>query len=245
MIDLFSACFRRNMSLATDLRRLTVRLVPRRSKLRFMCPSELRVFRYPCSSVENTSMAAPSRFQRRIRRRSWASILLSTLLVLCVSDSSASITPLSSDTAPKSPASRNEPAHYPLVPFTLINAFEPPLEDWLPGHRGIDLEAQVGQDVYMPRSGTVHFAGVIAGRSVVSLRLPNGDLISFEPVATHHATGDWLQTGAIIGIVTDEQGHCSDQTCVHVGLRRSSQYLNPLLLFPDLRPPIVLLPPIE
>lgn len=141
-----------------------------------------------------------------------------------------------------SPSNTKPDATYPLSPFTLINGFERPGQPWLSGHRGIDLAAHIGQEVRAPHLGTIHFSGVIAGRSVVSLRLRNGDLISLEPVATSHLVGDEVQAGSAIGTVTDEPGHCAERICVHLGLRRNSEYLDPLLLFAEHRPPIVLLP---
>lgn len=132
---------------------------------------------------------------------------------------------------------------YPLTPFVVVADYDPPPQNWLPGHRGIDLQAFVGQNVAAVADSHVHFAGTVAGRGVLSLRLSSGDLVSMEPVSTPYQTGDTVLAGAEIATVSSTgQDHCAVPECLHVGLRRNGEYLNPLILWPERRPPIVLLP---
>src|SRR5690554_3459672 len=56
----------------------------------------------------------------------------------------------------------------------IINDFDPPAQRWQAGHRGIDLRASDATELYAPSSGTVTFAGVVAGKNVVVLQHDNG-----------------------------------------------------------------------
>ena len=72
---------------------------------------------------------------------------------------------------------------WPLRPPPAVaRGFDGPSPDWNPGHRGVDLAGTPGQPVYAAGSATVVFAGVLAGRPVVSLAHPGGLRTSYEPV---------------------------------------------------------------
>ncbi|MCL2423789.1 MAG: M23 family metallopeptidase, partial [Micrococcales bacterium] len=54
------------------------------------------------------------------------------------------------------------------------------------------------------------------------------------------AVGDQVLPGDPVGVVVDSTAsHCSPTTCLHWGVRRGEQYIDPMLL---LGGPIVLLP---
>ena len=74
---------------------------------------------------------------------------------------------------------RPVPSGVPVV----SRAFNGPVPDWQRGHRGVDLIGDPGQPVYAAGPGTVVFAGVLAGRPVVSVDHPGGLRTSYEPVA--------------------------------------------------------------
>lgn len=119
---------------------------------------------------------------------------------------------------------------WPLAPRpAVVGPFDPPEHDWLPGHRGVDLAGAAGQTVRAAGDGTVVFAGSVAGKPVVSIDHPNGLRTTYEPVLAVVAPGDRVRSGTTIGTV--EPGHpgCAD-SCLHWGVRRGREYLDPLRL---------------
>lgn len=129
---------------------------------------------------------------------------------------------------------------WPLAPRPgVLRAFDPPDKPWMSGHRGVDLEAaHDGAPVTSPASGTVSFVGVVVDRPVITIDHGNGLRSSFEPVQSTLTTGDAVAKGQAIGTVL--AGHCGALPCVHWGVRRGEDYLNPLAFVLDLRPSILL-----
>jgi len=139
----------------------------------------------------------------------------------------------------------------------LLNPFNPPAKNWLPGHRGVDLAVPVGDTglldsagkplvggmVVAPAPGEVTFAGLVAGKPVVTILHPDGLKSSFEPLLAVVALGAMVAAGDVIGVVgawpANVTPHC-DYPCVHWGVRRGETYLDPLILIGA--PPIVLMP---
>ena len=73
--------------------------------------------------------------------------------------------------------------NWPLRPRpAVMRVFDAPSPNWQRGHRGVDLAGVPGQAVYAAGPGTVVFAGVLAGRPVVSVAHPGGLRTSYEPV---------------------------------------------------------------
>lgn len=107
------------------------------------------------------------------------------------------------------------------------------------GHRGVDLEAtHDGVPVTSPESGTVSFVGVVVDRPVITIDHGNGLRSSFEPVESPLKAGDTVAKGDTIGTLMP--GHCGPGPCVHWGVRRGEDYVNPLEFVLDLRPSILL-----
>lgn len=133
---------------------------------------------------------------------------------------------------------------WPLSPRPrVLRAFDPPARPWLSGHRGVDLAAaSAGVPVTAPAAGTVSFAGVVVDRPVITIDHGNGLRSSFEPVASTLRTGAAVARGAVLGRVLP--GHCGRAPCLHWGVRRGRDYVNPLGFLIDLRPS-VLLPPLR
>ncbi len=129
---------------------------------------------------------------------------------------------------------------WPLAPRPgVLRAFDPPDKPWMSGHRGVDLEAAYdGVAVTTPESGTVSFVGVVVDRPVVTIDHRNGLRSSFEPVASSLRAGDTVAKGDAIGTLMP--GHCGTRPCVHWGVRRGEEYLNPLEFVVDLRPSVLL-----
>jgi murein DD-endopeptidase MepM/ murein hydrolase activator NlpD len=131
----------------------------------------------------------------------------------------------------------------PLVgSVVVLRPFAPPPYPWLPGHRGVDLAASRGDVVRAAGAGTVTVAGDIAGRGVVVVTHPGGLRTTYEPAAPLVQTGDVVVAGEAIGTVADGAVHCGGaRPCLHWGLRRGRDYLDPMLLITPMQ--AVLLPP--
>jgi murein DD-endopeptidase MepM/ murein hydrolase activator NlpD len=140
-----------------------------------------------------------------------------------------------------SPAAAPRPDwDWPLSPKpAVLRAFDPPDKPWMSGHRGVDLgAAHDGAPVASPASGTVSFVGVVVDRPVITIDHGGGLRSSFEPVESPLAEGTVVAKGQIIG--TLQAGHCGAVDCVHWGVRRADDYVNPLEFVTDLRPSILL-----
>lgn len=119
------------------------------------------------------------------------------------------------------------PADWPLGGGPVVQRrFTPPAVVWGSGHRGVDLVAKSGEAVLSAASGTVAFAGSIAGKPVVSI--DHGSVrTTYEPVITTLRVGERVALGQVIGVL-GAGGHCLG--CLHWGLREGKSYLDPLLL---------------
>lgn len=114
------------------------------------------------------------------------------------------------------------------VPGPVQTEFHPPEQDWLSGHRGLDLSATVGDKVRAPRAGVVGFVGEIAGTPIITIW--HGTVRStYQPVVTSLSPGATIASGAVIGRIAPQGGHCAGR-CLHWGLRSGEQYLDPRLL---------------
>ncbi|GAA1377817.1 murein hydrolase activator EnvC family protein [Catellatospora chokoriensis] len=110
----------------------------------------------------------------------------------------------------------------------LVRRFDPPPQPWLPGHRGVDLAAAPESPVLAAGGGTVVYAGVLAGRGVVSVDHPSGLRTTYEPVTPLVKAGDTVTAGTPLGILAAGHPGCSATACLHWGLRRGTVYLDPL-----------------
>jgi murein DD-endopeptidase MepM/ murein hydrolase activator NlpD len=108
--------------------------------------------------------------------------------------------------------------------------FDPPPEPWLAGHRGVDLAAAPGASVRAAGAGVVAFAGMVAGRGVVSVDHPNGLRTTYEPVDVSVTAGAVVERGSELGVLVSGHPGCSAAACLHWGLRRGHVYLDPLML---------------
>ncbi|WP_037362628.1 M23 family metallopeptidase [Nakamurella lactea] len=165
----------------------------------------------------------------------------SVLLTLAVPGSSTSATAMSGRAGPPSAASgpgvlgmASVPAGYQLPvpgPPRVLTPFRPPAERWGAGHRGVDLAAAVGTAVRAAGAGTVAYAGLLAGRQVVSVRHTDTLRTTYEPVRPSVRAGQRVSAGEVIG--TLEAGHptCRPADCLHWGARiGADHYIDPLSL---------------
>jgi murein DD-endopeptidase MepM/ murein hydrolase activator NlpD len=119
---------------------------------------------------------------------------------------------------------------WPVSPPHVTRRFDPPPQPWSAGHRGVDLASAPGAEVRAAGGGTVVFAGVIAGRGVVSVAHPGGLRTTYEPVIATVVVGAQVGRGDLIGRLAAGHPGCPVAACLHWGLRRDDVYLDPLAL---------------
>jgi murein DD-endopeptidase MepM/ murein hydrolase activator NlpD len=118
--------------------------------------------------------------------------------------------------------------------------FDPPPDRFGAGHRGVDLAGSPGEPVLAAGEGVVAFAGMVAGRPVVSVDHAGGLRTTYEPVDPSVGAGQAVDRGSSLGRLVAGHDGCPAAACLHWGVRRGEDYLDPLGL---LRPPEVRLLP--
>ncbi|MBM7414948.1 MULTISPECIES: M23 family metallopeptidase [Nocardiaceae] len=155
--------------------------------------------------------------------------LSSRSALVCAALTAAALTPGSAASA----HTDGRPFDWPLQPRpAVVTPYDPPPERWLPGHRGVDLDASSdpSHTVVAAGDGVVVFAGAVAGRPVVSIDHAGGLRTTYEPVDATVSVGTRLRRGQPIGVL--EAGHegCVAAWCLHWGARRGRDYLDPTAL---------------
>lgn len=127
-------------------------------------------------------------------------------------------------------------------PAAVLEGFDPPAVVWGSGHRGVDLALTAGSPVLAAGDGTVVFAGMVAGRPVVSIDHADGIRTTYEPVEAVVGAGETVARGQVIGTLV--AGHRADGVdALHWGARTGPKtYVNPLRL---LDPPVIRLKPVR
>ncbi|MCV7364293.1 M23 family metallopeptidase [Mycolicibacterium neworleansense] len=119
----------------------------------------------------------------------------------------------------------------------VTRGFDAPSPNWNRGHRGVDLAAAPDQPVYAAGAGTVVFAGVLAGRPVVSLAHPGGLRTSYEPVQAAVRPGQTVRAGQLLGSLLAGHPGCPSAACLHWGAMwgaaANADYVNPLGLLAE------------
>jgi murein DD-endopeptidase MepM/ murein hydrolase activator NlpD len=166
-------------------------------------------------------------------KRSWIFVLASLFLVFIVPIFFTQLPAIAGDWIPK--------WVYPSSETKVSRPFEPPAENWLAGHRGIDFAGVLDQEVFATGFGTVVFADQLAGKGVVVI---NHGLVrtTYEPLNVLVEVGDEVVPGQLIGKLSLGVSHCATKEkvwCLHWGAIRNGKYLNPLLL---IHPRVRLLP---
>lgn len=111
----------------------------------------------------------------------------------------------------------------------LARGFSPPPQRWAAGHRGVDLLGESGAPVRAAGDGVVTVAGQVAGRPVVAVQ--HGSLrTTYLPVVPRVRVGDRVSRGDVLGSLSTLGNHCAPRPCLHWGLRRGEEYLDPLRL---------------
>ncbi|APT85002.1 M23 family metallopeptidase [Corynebacterium aquilae] len=117
--------------------------------------------------------------------------------------------------------------------------FDNPEKPWLPGHRGVDLVADVGQPVLAAQQGVVAFAGVVVGTPTVSIDHPDGLRTTYQPVEAVVVKGQVVSVGEVIGTLA---APVDQWPGLQWGARLDRDtYVDPMLL---LTPPVIRLKPV-
>lgn len=110
-------------------------------------------------------------------------------------------------------------------------AFTPPRTAYAAGHRGVDLTGVAGQPVLAAGPGQVTYAGLLAGRGVVTVTHAGGLRTTYEPVTASVHLGQGVAVGTVLGRLGSGHASCRIGTiCLHWGLLRGDAYLDPLQL---------------
>ncbi|NIH68029.1 murein hydrolase activator EnvC family protein [Modestobacter marinus] len=171
-----------------------------------------------------------------------SALVVLVLVALLTGPPAASAAPAA---APESASAAPAPAAglwaWPLAGApTVSRPFDAPATPYAAGHRGVDLAGAVGGQVLSAGDGVVAFAGMVAGRPVVSVDHAGGLRTTYEPVAPGVSAGQPVVRGSPLGVLVAGHDGCPVDACLHWGLRRGETYLDPLSL---LRPPRVRLLP--
>lgn len=138
------------------------------------------------------------------------------------------------------PDARDEvPWVWPTGSRIVERGWEAPADDYAAGHRGIDVAASIGTPAVAVASGTVSFAGSVAGRGVVSIDHGGGLVSTLDSVDPSVSTGDEVDQGSTVGTVS--VGHCpASAPCLHLGARVDGRYVDPLPYLPAAEWPVLL-----
>ncbi|MDO5533090.1 MAG: peptidoglycan DD-metalloendopeptidase family protein [Propionibacteriaceae bacterium] len=126
------------------------------------------------------------------------------------------------------------PAGSSLRPLSgpVVRGFDPPDERWGAGHRGVDVAGRVGDAIISPRAGRVSFAGVVAGRPVVTVT-HGVQRTTLEPVVAVVPVGAEVAAGQVVGHLQAGHQPCPAEACLHWGLLEGETYLDPVGSGPD------------
>ena len=143
----------------------------------------------------------------------------------------SAVEPSAWSTTPVTAAARGPGWRWPLAGTPVVaTPFRPPATRYGAGHRGVDLTADPDTPVLAAGDGVVGFAGMLAGRGVVTV--VHGALrTTYEPVEPGVSVGQVVRAGDALGTLAAGHTGCPVATaCLHWGLRRGEDYLDPFSL---------------
>lgn len=116
----------------------------------------------------------------------------------------------------------------------LLRRFEPPGTAYGPGHRGIDIGAPPRMPVRAAASGTVAFAGRVAGSLFLSIDHPDGVRTTYSWLSGLLAQrGDRVAGGTVVARSGPGHPGSAGAPHLHLGARIEGTYIDPLLLLGD------------
>lgn len=109
----------------------------------------------------------------------------------------------------------------PPVPGETVRRFSPAHRG---GHWGVDLASPWGGTVRAPVSGTVTFAGRVAGRLSVTIAPEDRLRVSLSYLwRVRVSAGQWIEVGGVLG----QSGTDHGLPAVHLSVRVAGRYVNP------------------
>jgi murein DD-endopeptidase MepM/ murein hydrolase activator NlpD len=109
------------------------------------------------------------------------------------------------------------------VDAEVVDPYRPPQCVWCPGNRGLEYATPVGVPVRAVRSGYVSFVGRVAGTGYVVVDIGGGLRVTYGVVTPGPLRrGDPVRAGAVIGTTEGR---------LHLGVRRSTTYVDPAVLW--------------
>lgn len=179
------------------------------------------------SLAQNQAMTARS---RRLRR---SPLLLAAITVLLLT------LPPNGASGASSPDAELPSWRWPLAGVhQVVEPFRAPAHAYGRGHRGVDIAAAGGAEVLSPADGVVAFRGTVVDRPLLTIDHGDGLVSTFEPLESSLSPGDAVVAGDPIGVVGGG-GH-TPSGALHVGVRRHGVYINPMLLFGEVRRAVLL-----
>jgi murein DD-endopeptidase MepM/ murein hydrolase activator NlpD len=161
-------------------------------------------------------------------------VLPTRILLVLLAVAATLAGPPGASAAPRPVVSSSAPAALWGLPLTgdplVTRPFAAPPTPYAAGHRGVDLAGVAGQPVLAAGAGVVAFAGLVAGRPVVSVQHADGLRTTYEPVQPGVAAGQAVARGSPLGSLATGHPGCPVEACLHWGLRRGTGYLDPLSL---------------
>ena len=107
----------------------------------------------------------------------------------------------------------------PPVDAPVIDPFRPPENPYGPGNRGVEYDTEPGDVVRAAASGTVVFAGAVAGALHVTVDHGGGVVSSYSYLQRISVRdGTYVEVGAVIGIAGER---------LHFGVRVDGSYTDP------------------
>lgn len=193
-------------------------------------PARAPRFPFPLAVTRARPPGAPQGPARGVSAARGVFLLCTLLLVALAPDTAAASGPT------RSTASAGAAWSWPTgTPVPVVRAFDPPEQRWQAGHRGVDLDVDIGSTVLAPADGVVTWAGPLVDRAVVSVQ-HEGVRSTFEPVEALVSRGQHVVRGQVLGTVTE--GHSPG--ALHWGAKVSQDsYVDPLRMLVG---PVVLKP---
>ena len=160
-------------------------------------------------------MRRPPKFRPlRARRRQ----LAARLLVAPVAAMAMAV-PMLASTAGALSHHDERPVFRPPVDAPVIDPFRPPENPYGPGNRGVEYDTEPGDVVRAAASGTVVFAGAVAGALHVTVDHGGGVVSSYSYLQRISVRdGTYVEVGAVIGIAGER---------LHFGVRVDGSYTDP------------------
>ena len=133
----------------------------------------------------------------------------------------------------------------PPVEGPAVRLFERPVEEWSPGHRGVDYSVPPGTPVRAVAGGQVVFAGRVAGGLHVTVAHPGGLRTSYSYLSRAAvAPGTAVVRGTLLG-VSGGTGPGHAPGVVHLGVRSGGEYVDPGPLVGAAAPVTIRLAPLD